>query len=91
MDLPWDVDHLKVAACEKEWQAYLKASRITDEAETLLLIEWLRARSAPNGRAGSRQGITKVALTSLGRTTATRYLPSGGGGSRARADGLGSR
>ena len=65
MDLPWDVDRLNDAAWEREWQAYLKASGIADEAEMLLLIEWLRARSAPSGGAGSRQGITKVALTSL--------------------------
>ena len=65
MDLPFDVDKTNDAAWVREWQAYLRASGISDEAESLLLIEWLRARSAPGGGAVSRQGATKVALETL--------------------------
>ena len=65
MDLPWDVDRLNDAAWEREWRAYLRAAGVTDEAEALLLIEWLRARSAPGSTTSSQQGITKVALTAL--------------------------
>ena len=65
MDLPWDVDRHNDSAWEREWLAYLRSAGVTDEAEGLLLIEWLRARSAPGAGSGSKQGITEVALTTL--------------------------
>ena len=64
MDLPWDVDKTADDAWAKEWRAYLRAAGVKDEADELLLVEWLRARSAPSSGASS-QGITKVALEAL--------------------------
>ena len=47
-----------------EWRAYLESSGNTDKADSLLLINWLKARSSP-ARGGGKGGVTKVALDTL--------------------------
>ena len=62
MRLPWDVDKANDAAWEAEWRAYVLAAGITDATESLILIEWLRARSAPGSGASKQGGKTRLVM-----------------------------
>ena len=64
MSLPWDVDKSNERAWETEWIRYLTAAKVADEAEQYIMIQWLRARSAPSSGT-AKQGAMKVALDTL--------------------------
>ena len=51
-DLPFDVDTSDESSWEDEWRAYGAAANVTDVAELLILVRWLRARAGPRGGAG---------------------------------------
>ena len=63
-DLPFDLDTSDESAWEAEWRAYGAAASVSDVAELLIMIRWLRARSGPRGGAG-RMMNAAAAVASL--------------------------
>ena len=63
-DLPFDVDTSDEAAWEDEWRAYGEAASVSDVAELIILVRWLRARSGPRGGPG-RMVNAAAAVASL--------------------------
>ena len=53
VDVPYDVDASDEVGWENEWLAYLADAGVNGKAEAVILVNWLRARSAP-GSGGTR-------------------------------------
>ena len=65
-ELPWDLDAANETAWENRWTARLRAAGVTDEADAIDFIGWLRATNAPaTGAAALAAGPARAALRAL--------------------------